>query len=505
VLEITRRHPKALSPTGLRPTDAPAWLDAHAAPHIDNPYLHGLFAPVVHEAAHDRLEVEGELPRDLFGAYFRNGPNARYGPLNRYHWFDGDGMVHGIWFEDGVARYRNRWVETRGHTLERQKGAAIWPGVLGPFDFDLPLGPLKDTANTDLITLGDRLFALWYESGELYALDPLTLETRGPTRLDDLVRGEGELPRRISAHAKSDPDTGDFIFFGYGDRPPYMRYGVLTAAGELHTTDITLPGPRRPHDIGVTPEYSILHDFPVFFDPAHFARTGKRVPLFHRDVPTRYGLIPRFGGDADVRWFEFEPCYMLHVVNCWHDGDDVVMIGCRTDDPSLDPDPADGRIAAMLSGIKLQANLYEWRMNPKTGATAERKLDATNAEFPMINDAWLGRRNRYAYLQDIPYEIPAAFEGLIKADLQTGARQRYTYGPGIYGSEAPFAARPGATAEDDGYVITFVTDTHDWSSACWVFDAQRIEAGPVAKVQIPQRIPAGFHATWMPGAELPAR
>lgn len=504
MLEITRRHPKALSPNDLRPSDAPGWLDDHGAPHIDNPYLHGLFAPIVHETAHDRLTVEGELPRDLFGAYFRNGPNSRYGPLNRYHWFDGDGMVHGIWFEDGEARYRNRWIETRGHALEREKGAAIWPGVLGPFDFGLPLGPLKDTANTDLITFGDRLFALWYESGELYELDPQTLETRGPTRLEAVAR-EGRLPRRISAHSKTDPSTGDFIFFGYGDKPPYMRYGVLAADGRLHTSDITLPGPRRPHDIGVTPDYSILHDFPMFFDPEHFARTGKRVPLFHRDVPTRYGVIPRFGGDADVRWFEFEPCYMLHVVNCWQDGDEVVMVGCRTDDPSLKPDPADGRIAAMLSGIKLQANLYEWRMNPATGATAERKLDDINAEFPMIHDAWLGRRNRYAYLQDIPYEIPATFEGLIKADLQTGARERFAYGPGVYGSEAPFAPRPDAKSEDDGYVITFVTDTHDWSSACWVFDAQHIADGPVAKVHIPQRIPAGFHATWMGGAQLGAR
>lgn len=501
MLPITQRHPKALSPTGLRPADAPAWLDDPAAPHIDNPYLHGLFAPVVHASTHDRLEVEGELPRDLFGAYFRNGPNARYGPLNRYHWFDGDGMVHGIWFEDGAARYRSRWVETRGHAMERQKGAAIWPGVLGPFDFDLPLGPLKDTANTDLVTLGGRLFALWYESGELYELDPQTLETRGPTRFAAEL-GDRALPRRISAHSKADPATGDFIYFGYGDRPPYMRYGVMTADGRLHQTDITLPGPRRPHDIGVTPDYSILHDFPVFFDPAHFARTGKRVPLFHRDVPTRFGLIPRFGGDADVRWFEFEPCYMLHTVNCWQDGDEVVMIGCRTDDPSLKPDPADGPIAAMLSGIKLQANLYEWRMNPTTGATAERKLDDTNAEFPMIDGARLGQRNRYGYLQAIPYEIPATFDALIKVDLETGTHDRYDYGPGIYGSEAPFAGRPGATDEDDGYVITFVTDTHDWSSACWIFDARHVAGGPIAKVKIPHRIPAGFHAAWMPGASL---
>lgn len=487
-LEITRRYGKALAPDGTPPTRAPDWIQ-----RVDNPYLHGLFAPTLDEVSAAELPVEGELPRDLFGAYFRNGPNSVFEPKNRYHWFDGDGMVHGIWFADGQARYANRWIRTRGFELERERQAAVWPGVLGPFDFSAPMGPIKDTANTDLIVVDGRLLALWYESGQLYSLCPETLDTMG---IEDFG---GRLPARISAHSKTDPSTGDFVFFNYGDRAPYMQYGVVRPDGRVHLTDITLPGPRRPHDLGVTPNYSVLHDFPVFFDPQVFAQTGKRIPLFHPEVPTRYGVIPRFGTDADVRWFEFEPCYMLHVVNCWEDGDEVVMIGCRTGDPTLRPDKRDGRLAAMLSGIKLQANLYEWRMNLATGATSEGPLDDLNAEFPMINAGWLGRRNRWSYHQRIPYEIPATFEGLVKYDLTDATSEVFPYGRGVFGSEAPFAPRPGATDEDDGYVLTFVTDTDGWRSACWVFDARHIKDGPVAKVHLPHRVPAGFHATWMPG------
>ena len=492
-LPVTQRHGKALSPTGLRPTDAPTWIDG-----IDNPYLHGHFAPIGTELDVDALEVEGELPRELHGAYFRNGPNAVHAPTNRYHWFDGDGMVHGIWFEDGKARYANRWVKTAGRDLEAERGGAVWPGVLGPFDFSLPMGPIKDTANTDLLAVGGRLLALWYESGKPYALNLRTLQTEG---VEDFG---GRLTFPLSAHSKTDPATGDFIFFSYGDKPPYMRYGVLRADGTLHHVDIDLPGPRRPHDIGVTPNYSVLHDFPVFFDPALFKKTGKRIPLFHPDVPTRYGVIPRFGSNDDVRWFECEPCYMLHVVNCWEEGDWVVMVGCRTADPSLKPDPADGKIAAMLSGLKLQANLYRWRFNLKTGAVEEGSLDDYNAEFPMINPAATGTSNRYAYLQHIPFEVPATFHGLVKYDLQSGAYTEFSYGPGVYGSEAPFAARAGATEEDDGWLVSFVTDTNDWSSRCLVFDAQDVAAGPVASVKLPQRVPAGFHATWVDGATLGA-
>lgn len=488
-LEITQRYAKALNPGGARPTDAPAWIDA-----IDNPYLHGLFAPVTKTTVDDAPAIEGELPRDLFGAYFRNGPNNRFAPTNRYHWFDGDGLVQGVWFEDGRARYASRWVDTAGKQLEQEKNEAVWPGVLGPFDFSLPLGPIKDTANTDLLFLDDRVVALWYESGRAYTLDPRTLET---------VEATGratKLPKRISAHSKVDPATGDFVFFNYGNAAPYMQYGVLKTDGALHLTDITLPGPRRPHDLGVTPRYSVLHDFPVFFDPELFAKTGKRIPLFHPDVPTRYGIIPRFGGDADVRWFECEPCYMLHVVNCWEDGDKVVMIGCRTTDPTLKPDPRDGKIAAMLSGLKLQANLYRWSFDLETGAVEEGPLDEENAEFPMIDERRLGTKNRYAYLSRIPFEIPATFDGLLRYDLDRGAVDgRYDYAPGVFGSEAAFAPRDGATEEDDGYLVTIATDANDWSSACLVFDAKDIAAGPLARVKLPARVPAGFHSTFVSG------
>jgi carotenoid cleavage dioxygenase-like enzyme len=491
-LEISSRHGKALAPDGTRPPGVPEW-----ACEIDNPYLQGVFAPVTQEVSGEDLEVEGELPRDLAGAYLRNGPNNRFPPLNRYHWFDGDGMVHGVWFADGRARYSNRWIQTRGLALETERNDPIWPGVLGPFDFSLPHGPLKDTANTDLLAHAGKLFALWYESGRPIQLDPRTLETLG---VEDFG---GRLTIPLSAHSKTDPATGELIFFSYGDRPPYMRYGVLRPDGSIHQTEIDLPGPRRPHDIGVTERYSILHDFPVFFDDELFKKTGKRIPLFHPDVPTRFGVIPRHGTGADVRWFECEPCYMLHTVNCYEEGDWVVMLGCRTRDPSLKPDPLDGKLAAMLSGLKLQANLYRWRMNVVTGEITEGPLDDLNAEFPTTTGAWLGRKKRYSYHQVIPYEIPATFDALVKYDLERGTSERFDYGAGIFGSEAPFAPREGAVDEDDGYVVSFMTDVNDWSSACWVFAANDIAAGPLAKVKLPQRVPAGFHATWIPATDLP--
>ena len=490
-LEITQRYGKALSPSGQRPDDAPEWID-----EIDNPYLQGVFAPTRIEESSDDLVIEGEIPKDLCGGYFRNGTNPRFKPNNRYHWFDGDGMVHGITFKDGKVSFCNKWVRTQGFELEDKEQESIWPGVLGPFDFSKPLGPIKDTGNTDLIFYNNKLGAIWYESGKIYQLDPHTLETVG---VEDI---NGQLKMPVSAHSKVDLNTGELVLFSYGIKPPYMQYAVVSPEGNVHSVDIDLPGPRRPHDIGMTSNYSILHDFPIFFDPEHFKRTGKRVPLFHPDVPTRFGVIPRHGNNEDVKWFEFKPCYMLHTVNCWEEGDWIVQVGCRTDDPRWKANPEDGELGSMIAFLTLQANLYEWRMNIKTGETQERHLDKTNMEFPTINRFMLGKQNRYSYLQYIPYEAPATFDALVKYDIQTGEMQRWDYGDHVFGSEAPFAPKVGWQDEDDGYVVSFVTDANTWKSQCLIFDAKDISKGPITRIHLPSRLSAGFHALWVPGEHL---
>ncbi len=63
--------------------------------------LNGGFAPVDQELTLDLTEVEGEIPRDLNGMHVRNGPTRRFEAPGRYHWFDGDGMLHAVRFEGG--------------------------------------------------------------------------------------------------------------------------------------------------------------------------------------------------------------------------------------------------------------------------------------------------------------------------------------------------------------------------------------------------------------------
>ena len=95
-LEITERC------LGATPKihDAPDWIN-----QADNPYLHGIYAPTLNTNTHtEALEVIGELPTDLYGAYLRNGPNPVFKPKHHYHPFDGDGMIHGVFFNEDIGR-----------------------------------------------------------------------------------------------------------------------------------------------------------------------------------------------------------------------------------------------------------------------------------------------------------------------------------------------------------------------------------------------------------------
>ncbi len=499
-LALTARSIRTTDKDGRLPPDAPDWIYG-----IDNPYLHGFYAPVTREVQASEFAISGEIPSDLHGAYVRNSPNPMFKPITPYHPFDGDGMLSAVVFRDGqVLSYANRWIETASLKQERAEGRAIWPGVMGPYDFSLPYFPIKDTANTDVVLFNKELLALWYMSGVPYAIDPVTLQTKGAQTFN------GMLDRSISAHCRVDLHSGEMLFFHYGDEPPYMVYYVASTEGKItNQVAVDLPGPRSPHEIGITQHYSILHDFPFFHDTAILRRHNKRVVAFHSDMPARFGIIPRHGGADEITWFACTPCYMLHSVNAWEEGEWIIMDGCRSTNPMPRPNRDNGELSHMLAYMVVEASLYRWRFNLRTGEVREEPICDLNTEFPKINPLYVGRKSKYTYIQRIPRADEGgktlAFTALMKYNCDKGTYQKWEYGEGVYGSEAVFAPRKGARlddAEDDGYVITFTTDANTWQSACLIFDARDISPGPIARIALPQRSGFGFHANWLRGEEL---
>jgi len=463
----------------------------------ENPYLMGPYAPVDMEIDAEDLEVIGEIPVDLSGLYVRNGPNPRFATRGRYHWFDGDGMLHAINFEEGRATYRNRWIRTDGFRVEETAGESVWQGVAEPRQGNPDDGSrlrLKDTANTDVVFHNGNLLALWYLAGNPYRIDPVTLETRGQETWRDTRRS------CVSAHAKIDPVTGDFCYFDFGPTEPYMSYGVVSADGVVkHHIPVEIPGPRMPHDMAITENHSILMDLPLVVDEES-RRAGRHRLEFMHDIPSRFGIVPRYGDE--VRWFEAEPCYIYHSINAWEEGGEIVMDVCRFRPPAPAAIPLRGELASILNYLRLDAFIHRYRFDLRSGVTREERRDDANVEFPMIDAARFGRKNRYAYAVSINTDVTMYFDGIVKYDLESGTSERFPFGPGRYGSEAPFAPRTPQHAEDDGYLLSFVYDDDRQRSEVLVLDAADVAAGPVCRVLLPVRVPNGFHACWVPGSDL---
>ncbi|MFN3215174.1 MAG: carotenoid oxygenase family protein [Acidimicrobiales bacterium] len=470
----------------------------------DHPYRTGPWRPQVREWTAELEVVEGEIPADLDGAYLRNTENPLHPAITRYHPFDGDGMVHAVEFRDGRAAYWNRFVRTDGLLAEQEAGEALWTGFIEmPDDAHRTdgwgiRGRMKDASSTDVVVHRGEVLTSFYFCGDLYRLDPATGATLGKQTWDGTIPSWG-----VSAHPKVDPHTGELLFFAYSKEEPFLRTGAVGADGTMrHLVDVPLPGPRLPHDMAFTENHVILNDFPLFWR-ADLLEAGVHIPHFHRELPSRFAIVPR-DGSGQVRWFEADPTYVLHFVNAWEEGDEIVLDGFFQHCPSPSTEGAATVEDAAFRSIgldNLRTVLHRWRFDLRTGATTEEDLSDRVTEFGTMHPGMATRPNRYVYAATgVPGKF--LFDGLVRHDLQTGAEDSIVFGDGVFGSETMVAPRPGATAEDDAYLVTFTIDMGADASYCVVYDAADPGAGPVCRLRLPERISSGTHATWASRAEL---
>ena len=472
-------------------------------PALQSPYLSGPYAPVHDEIDSGPLAVIGELPRDLRGVFVRNSSNPRFAPKvgTRYHWFDGDGMLQGVHFEGGQARYATRWVRTRAFAAESEAGCSLWTGVTERPDFTNPRGPFKDSANTDVVYHAGRLLALWWLGGEPYAVHLPDLTTIGPVSFGSV--------KTLSAHPKRDAHTGELLFFDYKPTPPFLSYGVLDEHGALrHHTTIELDGPRLQHDMAITQHHTILMDMSLRWDPQLLRRGQTRV-VFDRERPARFAVLPRYGNGSEVRWFSSSPFYMYHTINAWEEGNTIVLVGCRIDAPLVGDPHNPERTVPSIGFLRLEPRLCRWTLDLCTGETREELLDDELTEFPRMDNRHLGRPSRYSYNPTLAPRDTLLFDGVVKYDTQSGHKRRHQWPKGRFGGEVVFAPRAdrdyAADHEDDGYLITYVTDDQGGAAEAVVLDAREPERPPLCRVLLPQRVPAGYHTWWVSHEDLDAQ
>lgn len=424
-------------------------------------WLKDNYAPVFEETTDTQLKVTGTIPPELNGRYLRNGANPKSG--ESLHWFLGDGMIHGVELAGGKANwYRNRYVRTPAHEGD---------GV------DMVMGDLSQSlANTHIIGHAGKILAL--EEGHWpFELTP-ELETVGAWNY------QGKLGTGMTAHPKLCPETGELLFFAYGMQAPFLTFHRANAAGELVQSDvIEVPGATMVHDFNVTRNHVIFMDLPLVWDMEAFATNG--LPIrWDDEYGARLGVMPRDGSNADVVWYDIDPCYVYHPLNAYEEGKDIIIDVCRMSH-------------SMKAGEKdVPPVLHRWTIHTDTGRVSETPLDDLPLDFPRVPDALVGLKHRYGYGAQFDGGMPSAI-AFRKYDLATGSSTAHHLGDGRQGGEPVFVPARGATAEDDGYLLSYVYDAADDRSELVIVDASTMSDEPVARIHLPTRVPAGFHGSWI--------
>jgi len=443
-----------------------------------NKWLSGPYAPLEAEAAAVDLTVRGTLPVELEGRYLRNGPNPM-GSVDpaTYHWFTGDGMVHGVRLRDGRAEwYRARWV--RSTPVSEALGEPPAPGERHG---------ARDNVNTNVIGLDGRTFAL-VEAGarpvELsYELDTVEHSSFG-----------GTLPNGFTAHPKVDPATGELHGIAYYWELPYLQYVVVGPDARVRKVEqIEVDHGPMVHDCSITERWMVVYDLPVDFD-LEVAMGGAILPYVWNDSrPARLGLLPLGGSGSEVRWFEVSPCFVFHPLNAHDDGDRVVIDAVRHpkmfDRQRLGPDEG-------------PPMLWRFTIDTATGTVSEEQLSDVPMEFPRVDERVVGRPHRWGYAGEVaPEETGNEFVGrLVRIDARTGDVELVDPGDGRRAGEWVMVPRSVDAAEDDGWLMALVQNESTGLGELVVLDASAPGEGPVAVVELPNRIPVGFHGNWVPDA-----
>jgi carotenoid cleavage dioxygenase-like enzyme len=411
----------------------------------------GYFVPVPDEITVHDLPVAGTLPPHLTGVYLRNGPNPRPGSAS--HFVAGDGMVHGIRLEAGQARwYRNRYVKTR-------RDAGIHGGA---------------SSNTHVFAHAGHILS-FVEVALPIEIDR-HLETVGPVDF-------GGIDTAFTAHGKIDPGTGELIAFGYQFARPHLTFYRIDPAGQVvERRIIDLSTPCLMHDFAMTQRFAIFFDTPTLMVQGW---SGGLPFRWQEGRGTRIGVVPRQGGAE--RWFDVPACQLSHTANAFERDGRIVVDGIRTNrflaDMAADP-PV----------------LYRWEIDLTRGVVTEGAIGHHAVEFPRVDERRNGRPYRYAYTVEYRDVGPANVPGssLLRCyDVETGTSVAKDFGVRYVPGEPVFIPKSADAAENDGWVLALRYDRELDRSDLVVLDANEFGGDPVAVVQLPRRVPIGFHGSWV--------
>lgn len=470
---------------------------------VTNPFLNFPYGAIQMECEARDLIVEGEIPADLNGTLYRAGPNPRFAPRGDYHFFAGDGMVHAFHLDNGRADYNNRWVRTAKWKIEDREGRNVL-NAMNPFDCepeysDFVLTDRDGLANTAVVWHGGRLLVM-EEGHRPFELDPQTLDSVGSWDF------RGKLNTAMTAHPKIDPATGEMVFFAYMATGPFSSDVMLhkvDAQGILtESTYIPTPYSSMVHDFVITENYIVIPIMPIT-GSLERAMAGGPPFAWEPDKGVHVAVLPRHGGTTeDVQWVEMPLCFTFHFMNAF-DRDGVIYVdGCQFKAAPLFPTvngEHTGKVSPFLNRWTIDMNVQA-----PTGSFAQ--IDEFESEFPQCDPRHVGRAYRHGWYASPDGQLKSPlsenenFYNVIgHYDHETRREDRYSCGQSLV-SEPIFVPASAGASEGEGHVLAVATSFETRTSSLLIFSALDIAAGPVAKVHLSHRVPAGFHGGWRPAA-----
>lgn len=453
-------------------------------------YLTGYFKPLRHESSVNNLPVVGTLPSDLKGTFMRNGPNPQFKPLTYTYPYDGDGMIHALYFVDGRVSYRNRYVITNELLAERRAQKALYGGIAKPIFPDPQYlqpedsrGPIK----------GGRFINVIHYAGRYIALHEMTtaLEITEDLKTLGEWRPSGKA-LEMTPHVRFDPKLRELYLINYSLDEPRLLYHRLDSKGNhLQTVPIDMPYTSMMHDFVLTERYVIFFDCAVLAS-VDTLMEGKGFYQWKPDLGGRIGLMRRDGSEPIV-WIETPPFFVFHFANGYDKGDEAVVDFIHYDAFYLDPD---------LFRAKTHPSLMRVILNAKAKTAQFITLDEKIIEFPRINTQFTSQPHRFVYTTAFTnpstgHELSDTYNALIKYDVENGKKQMHDFGAHAFIGEPVFIPRQGMKGEDDGYLILYVYYSDKDYSECVLLSAQNVEEEPLARIQMPVNIPAGLHGSWI--------
>ncbi|MCM1984656.1 carotenoid oxygenase family protein [Lyngbya confervoides] len=456
-------------------------------------------------------DIEGQIPGDLRGTVFRNGPGLLDVNGDRlHHPFDGDGMICAFSFHQGKAHFQNRFVRTEGYLAEQKAGRILYRGVFGTQKpggwfanmFDLRF---KNIANTNIVYWGNKLLALW-EAGMPHRLNPATLETEG---LDNLggVLGDGQ---PFSAHPRFDP--------GDAQHPPrFVNFSVESGLSTKLTVfefDLggqliqqyshSIPGLGFFHDFVLTPNFTLFFQNPVVMNPIPFVlglRGAAQSLQFLPDQPTTIWIIPRNGKDP-VQRIDTEACFVFHHANAFEQDHKILVDSvCYSHFPTLGPeeDYRNVNFDQYPAG-----QLYRFTLDLNQQQVYRDQLASRSCEFPALHPRSMGQDYRYLYL-GVTHEATgnAPLQAIQKLDLRadsqsTDPAQIWSAAPSGFIGEPLFIPKAQTTQEDAGWVLTLIYDGAANRSELVILDGEDLSRGAIARLKLKHHIPYGLHGCYTP-------